>query len=255
MFKVLSALHFLTFCGSEISAQPDTTIDAVVGQDVHFPLENQCEAQLVVTFLLLSPVAAALASRGTNMSESQHPLYKDRLYWSANGSPVLSNVRVNDSKRYETQIDCFHKSSPGTTKMIYDLHVFEPVSKPLITKTGNCSSPNIALRCSASNGINVSFNWRILSLSGGINGTFDGPELVISNVTEEEKYIFRCTAKNRVSNASTEQTITELCNGKEFACQKCHSFFLAATLPLVAGLIMFICCKAKQAIGNKGNKE
>ncbi|XP_072110738.1 uncharacterized protein [Mobula birostris] len=217
MFAVLSALRFLTLCASEISAQSDTIIDAVVGQDVHFPVENQCEDKFLVTFQLLSPVDAVLASRGTNMSETQHPLYKDRLYWSANGFPVLSKVLVNDSKRYATRIDCRRESSMGATKEIYDLRVFEPVLKPVITPIWKCPSPNITLNCSVSNGANVTLYWDSLSLSENTYRTFEGPELVVNHENEWKQYIFRCIVKNRVSNASSELTITELCNEHNFA--------------------------------------
>ncbi|XP_051873752.1 uncharacterized protein LOC127571436 [Pristis pectinata] len=217
MFTVLSALHFLTLCGAEISAGSGTVIDAVAGQEVQFPVDNQCEDQYDVTFRLLSPgIVAVLALRGTDGSERRHPVYEDRLYWSATDSPVLSNVRVTDSKRYSIQIDCYspHINSSISAK-VFELRVFEPVSKPVITKTGNCLSPNITLSCSVSNATNVTFCWEILSLSGNIT-TFDGPELVINHVNEWEQYIFRCTAKNRVSNASSEQTITDLCNRNNF---------------------------------------
>ncbi|XP_051873749.1 SLAM family member 5-like isoform X2 [Pristis pectinata] len=256
MFAVLAALHFLTLCGTEISARPGTVIDAVAGQEVQFPVDNQCEDRYEVTFQLLSPDDAVVASRGTDGSERRHPVYEDRLYWSATDSPVLSNVRVTDSKRYGIQIDCYspHITYSASVK-VFDLHVFEPVSKPVVTKVGNCSSPNIALSCSVYNGTNVTFCWEILFLSRGINRTVDGPVLVINNVNEWEQYTFRCTAKNRVSNSSSEQTITELCNGSDFACQKHHSLLLAATLPLVSGLIIFICCKIKQAIGDNGNSK
>ncbi|XP_072111682.1 SLAM family member 9-like [Mobula birostris] len=245
MFAVLSALRFLTLCASAISDQPDTTIDAVVGQDVHFPVETQCEDQFLVTFQLLSPVAARLALWGTNMSETQHPLYKDRLYWSANGSPVLSNVQVNDSKRYETQIDCFHESSMGATKMIYDLHVFEPVQKPVITQIWKCPPPNITLNCSVSNGTNVTFHWDILSLSENTNRTFEGPQLVVNHENEWKQYIFRCIVKNRVSNASSGLTITELCNENNFARE--HLYYIyPAMLLLLAVVVVYNYQKIKQ---------
>ncbi|XP_062902082.1 SLAM family member 5-like isoform X2 [Mobula hypostoma] len=253
MFAVLSALHFLTLCAPEISAQPDRTIDALVGQDVNFPVENQCEDQFVVTFQLLSPVDAVLASRGMNMSGTQHPLYKDRLYWSANGSPVLVNVQVNDSKRYATQIDCYHESSMTTAKQIYDLRVFEPVLKPVITPIWKCPSPNITLSCSVSNGANVTFYWNILSLSENTNRTFEGPELVVNHENEWKQYTFRCIVKNRVSNASSGLTITELCNEHNFASELCRYIF-AGTLLLVFHLIILNYQKVK-SVRKQNNRE
>ncbi|XP_062902071.1 uncharacterized protein LOC134345398 isoform X2 [Mobula hypostoma] len=254
MFAVLSALHFLTLCGSEISAQPDTTINAIVGQDVHFPVENQCEDQFVVTFQLLSPVDAVLASRGMNLSGTQHPLYKDRLYWSANGSPVLSKVQVNESKRYATQIDCYHESSMTTAKQIYDLRVFEPVLKPVITPIWKCPSPNITLSCSVSNRANVTFHWEILFLSESTNRTEHGPELVVNHENEWKQYTFRCIVKNRVSNASNDLTITELCNQNNFA-RDLLIYISAATLLLIFLLIGRNYRKIKQYAHDKQCKR
>ncbi|XP_072111710.1 uncharacterized protein [Mobula birostris] len=108
-------------------------------------------------------------------------------------------------------------SSMTTARKIYDLPVFEPVLKPVITPIWKCPSPNITLNCSISNGANVTFYWDILSLSENTNRTFEGPELVVNHENEWKQYIFRCIVKNRVSNASSELTITELCNEHNFA--------------------------------------
>ncbi|XP_051873746.1 T-lymphocyte surface antigen Ly-9-like isoform X1 [Pristis pectinata] len=256
MMAVLSALHFLTLCGTEISARPGTVIDAVAGQEVQFPVDNQCEDRYEVTFRLLSSVVAVLASRGTDGSERRHPVYEDRLYWSATDSPVLSNVRVTDSKRYGIQLSCYDPNATDPNEEIFDLRVFEPVSKPVIKKTGNCSSPNITLSCSASSGTNVTICWEILSLSGD-SRTFDGPELVINHVNEWQQYTLRCTAKNRVSNASSEQNKTDRCNRNNFprTGQKLLWFSTAPILLLTLILIIFICYKVKQGATNKGRNR
>ncbi|XP_072894543.1 SLAM family member 9-like [Hemitrygon akajei] len=189
-----------------------------------------------------------------NISDRQHPVYRDRLYWNANGSLVLSNVQVNDSNRYETQIDCYRESSVNTTRKIYDLRVFEPVLKPVITQIWKCPSPNITLSCSVSNGANVTFHWEILSLSEGTNRTFDGPELVVNHENEWKQHTFRCIVKNRVSNASSELTITELCNENNFARELCR-YIVAGTLLLLFLLIILNYQKVKQCAHDEQNKK
>lgn len=250
MLAVLSALHLLTLSGTEISARPDTVIDAVVGQDVHFPVDNLCEDQSDVAFLLLSPVDAKVASLVKNISGTLHPVYAGRLHWDASRSPVLSNVQVNDSKRYRIEIDC--SSQQLTTEQrekTFDVHVFEAVSKPVITKTGNCSTPNITLRCSVSNGTNVTICWEIHSLFNSINTTCNGPELVIHHMKEGEQH--RCIAKNRVSNASSEPTIIEPCNGNVYKYKKLLWLLAAPVFLLILVLIMLSNHKMKYAVNNK----
>ncbi|XP_032887256.1 uncharacterized protein LOC116979676 [Amblyraja radiata] len=210
-------LHLLTLCGTGTPAPPDTVIDAVVGQEVQFPADNPCEDRYELTFQILSPFVAQLASMGTDTPETRHPVYADRLHWDASGSLVLSNVQVNDSERYELQIDCYSPKRTEPSEKTFDLHVFESVSKPVITASGCYSTATVNLSCSVTNGTKVTFCWEIFSLSKGLNGTCHGPELVINHVREQELYAFRCTAKNRVSNASRQQTITELCYGNDYA--------------------------------------
>ncbi|XP_072894574.1 SLAM family member 6-like [Hemitrygon akajei] len=185
-----------------------------------------------------------------NISDRLHPVYKDRLYWSANGSLVLSNVQVNDSNLYETQIDC----SMTTTKKIYDLRVFEPGLKPVITQIWKCPSPNITLSCSVSNGANVTFHWEILFLSENSSRTFDGPELVVNHENEWKQHTFRCIVKNRVSKASSELTITELCSENNFACELCR-YIVAGTLLLLFLLIILNYQKVKQCAHDEQNKK
>ncbi|XP_032887258.1 hepatocyte cell adhesion molecule-like isoform X2 [Amblyraja radiata] len=249
MLAVLSALHLLTLSGTEISARPDTVIDAVVGQDVHFPVDNRCEDQSYVAFHLLSPVVTKLASLVNNISGILHPVYADRLHWDASGSLVLSNVQVNDSKRYGIQIDCTSQKRTTHGKRTFDVYVFEAVSKPVITKTGNCSTPNITLRCYVSNGTNVTICWEIHSLFNSVNTTCNGPELVIHHMKEGEQH--RCIAKNRVSNASSEPTIIEPCNGNVYKNKNLRWLLASPVFLLILVVIIFSKHKMKHAVNNK----
>ncbi|XP_067898138.1 signaling lymphocytic activation molecule-like [Heterodontus francisci] len=89
----------------------------------------------------------------------------------------------------------------------------EPVSKPVLTITAKTSTPNITLSCFVSKGNNVTFHWEKQSLSGAINRTSDGEELVIDHVSEQEQYVYICTAENPVSNATSDPWTRQQCNG------------------------------------------
>ncbi|XP_067851590.1 SLAM family member 5-like [Heptranchias perlo] len=251
MLPLLSVFHLLTLCGTEISAILSTVINVIVGEQVLFPVHNQCGAEYEIMFQSKSPIRAKLASWRSNNSD-RHPLYEDRLQRSTNGSVVLRNVQVNDTKLYGIQFECYST----TVEILFDLHVFEPVSKPVMTITGNCSTPNITLSCSVSKGTNVTFHWEKQPLSGVINGTYDGTELVIDHVSEQEQY--RCTAENPVSNATSDSWSTELCNRNHSKGQKLswviHTI-AASLLLLVLVLIVYIRYKITQTAGDKGSNR
>uniref|UniRef100_UPI00398F43AB SLAM family member 5-like isoform X1 n=1 Tax=Pristiophorus japonicus TaxID=55135 RepID=UPI00398F43AB len=257
MLALLSVFHLLTLCGTEISAVHYTIINVVVGEKVMFPVHNQCGAQYEVSFLSKFPTHTKLASWGLTESDG-HPLYKDRLERSTNDSLVLHNVQVNDTKLYGIQFECYSTKIAETKEELFDLRVFEPVSKPVMTITGSCSTPNITLSCSVFKGTNVTFHWEKQSLSGAVNGTYDGSELVIDHVSEQEQYMYRCTAKNPVSNAISDPWTTEQCNSYHSKIQKrlWIMYTTAATVLLfVLILLVYICYKRKQSASHKGSNK
>ncbi|XP_067897511.1 SLAM family member 5-like isoform X2 [Heterodontus francisci] len=251
MLALLSVFHLLTLCGTEISAVPNSIINAIVGEQVLFPVHNHCGAQYEVTFLTKSPTHAKLATWGFNTSH-KHPLYENRLERSTNDSVVLYNVQISDTKLYGLQIDCYSKTMTPTDEKLFDLRVFEAVSKPLMTII--CSASNITLSCSVAKGNNVIFHWEKQSLSGAINRTYDGAELVIDHVTEQEQYMYRCIADNLISNASSDPWTIEQCNvnnSKDHKLLWNISTIAAPVLLLVLALVAYICYKIKLTASDK----
>ncbi|XP_078420551.1 SLAM family member 5-like [Cetorhinus maximus] len=248
MLTLLSVFHLLTLCETEISAVAKTTINAIVGEQVLFPVHNQCGAQYEITLLAKSPIHAKLASWGFNTFDKQ-PKYENRLQRSMNDSVMLQNVQINDTNLYGIQFDCYSTTVTETSETLFDLQVFEPISKPLMRRT--CSSANIILSCSVSKGANVTFHWEKLSFSGTIYRTYDGAELVIGHVIEQEQY--RCIAGNPVSNASSDPWTIDECNRNHSKGQKLPQMIhnvVASVLLLFLILIVYICCKIKPTAGS-----
>ncbi|XP_041038012.1 natural killer cell receptor 2B4-like [Carcharodon carcharias] len=250
IWALLSVFHLLTLCETEISAVAKTTINAIVGEQVLFPVHNQCGAQYEITLVAKSPIHAKLASWGFNTFE-KHAMYENRLQRSMNDSVMLQNVQINDTKLYGIQVDCYSRTVTETSETLFDLQVFEPVSKPLITI--NCSATIITLSCSVSRGTNVTFLWE-KSLSGAINTADNGAELVLGHVSEHEQYLYRCIGENPVSNASSDPSIIKQCNRKNAKDRKELHLISAAIVWLLALILfVFICYKVKRTARNKAS--
>uniref|UniRef100_UPI00398E99C5 signaling lymphocytic activation molecule-like n=1 Tax=Pristiophorus japonicus TaxID=55135 RepID=UPI00398E99C5 len=91
----------------------------------------------------------------------------------------------------------------------------EQVSQPAVRIIGDCPTPNVTLSCSVCKGTNVTFHWRKQSLTGAIDGTYNGTELMIDRGNEEEQHVYRCIAENLVSNATSDPVQPKLCNGNK----------------------------------------
>ncbi|XP_038672491.1 hepatocyte cell adhesion molecule-like isoform X2 [Scyliorhinus canicula] len=242
-----SVFHLLTLCKTEISA--NTVINAAVGEQVLFPVHNQCGAVSEVTFLSKSPINTKLASWSFNTSDKQ-PLYENRLKRSRNGSVMLHNVQIHDTKLYQIEIECYSTAMTAARQQLIDLRVFEPVSKPLVTTT--CSTINATLSCTVSNGTNVTFHWGKQSLSGAINRIHNGTELIIDIVNEQEQFIYKCVAENPVSNATSVPWTMKECNKEPSKACILLGISIASVWLLVLVLIACICYKMKQIASDKG---
>ncbi|XP_072330732.1 hepatic and glial cell adhesion molecule-like [Scyliorhinus torazame] len=254
MLTLLSVFHLLTLCETEISAVPNTIINVAVGEQVLFPVHNQCGATYEVTLLSKSPTHSKLASWNFNTSYNQ-PLYENRLKRSRNGSVMLHNVQINDTKLYEIQIDCY-STMTATREQSFDLRVFEPVSKPLMIIT--CSTSNITMSCTVSMGTKVTYHWEKQSLAGAIIRTYNGTELVIDHIHEQEQYMYKCIATNPVSMATSTPRIGEECNVNPSKGQKLSWMarnIAASGLLLALITIVYICYKIKPTAGEKGSNE
>ncbi|XP_072329310.1 hepatic and glial cell adhesion molecule-like [Scyliorhinus torazame] len=139
------------------------------------------------------------------------------------GSVVLRNIQINDSGIYEIEINYYGQELKNSDKVGFELLVFEPVSQPDVKIFGDCTTPNITLSCSVSNGTNVTFHWRKESLSRTTDDAFNGTQLVINHGNEEEQHVYWCIAENPVSDAKSDPVRLELCNGNNGRAIQEHS--------------------------------
>ncbi|XP_043557894.1 SLAM family member 5-like isoform X1 [Chiloscyllium plagiosum] len=238
---LVSVFHLFTLCVTEISAISMTIINATTGEQVLFPVPIHCGAQYEVTFLSKSLIIAKLASWGMKTFH-KHTLYENRLQRHTNDSLVLQNVQINDTKVYGIQIECYDTVVMPMKETVFDLRVFEPVSKPSMTMY--CSLTSVNLNCSVSKGTNVTLYWEEQSLSGTIHRIYDGAKLVINYVHEQDQYKYKCVAQNPVSNATSDLQILEMCNGDISKVQRLTwttRNFCASILLLALIVIAYIC--------------
>ncbi|XP_060689918.1 hepatic and glial cell adhesion molecule-like [Hemiscyllium ocellatum] len=248
MLTLLSVFNLLILYGTESSAISTIIINATVGDQVLFPLPIHCGSQYEVEFLLKLPINAKLAS-WSNGTSHKHALYEKRLQIHQNGSLALQKVQINDTGLYEIHINYCDTPMMETTITKFDLQVFEPVSKPLITI--NCSTENASLGCSVSKGTNVALYWEIQPKSGPSNRIDGEAELVISHGHEQDKYT--CVVQNPISNATSDQQTLEMCNDQSSKGLVLFTYISTATILLFGLAIIIFIYIAKLTTRDKGN--
>ncbi|XP_078420630.1 cell adhesion molecule CEACAM21-like isoform X2 [Cetorhinus maximus] len=212
------AFHLFTVCGAVTLATPNTTTQVTVGEQVLFLVNIQGGDSYDVRFHSKTPptIIAVWTINNTVHPKSTHPLYEGRVQWNESGSVVLYNVQVNDSRKYKLEINHQSTELKNDDEESFELLVFEPVSQPAVKIIDDCTTPNITLSCSIFKGTNVTFQWRKESLSGAIDGAFNGTQLVIDRDNEEEQHVYRCIAENPVSNAKSDPVRPKPCHGNNY---------------------------------------
>ncbi|XP_041035951.1 uncharacterized protein LOC121273032 isoform X2 [Carcharodon carcharias] len=243
-------------CEEALRLKLHTITNVTTGEQVLFPIQYQSTDKYDVTFSLKFPRTFKISTWKSNNRKKLHivhPLYQHRVAIYRD-FVVLNDVHVNDTGEYEIHIDYYGTELKNRDESTFRMKVFEPVSEPVIAILRNCvSSPNIILNCSVSNGTNATIHWEKVSLSGVLNETYDERLLIIDCITEEDQYVYRCIAKNPVSNATSNQfpvSPKDWANPKD---KRSHLMILPALVVavLVPTILYFSINKAKQDLNEE----
>ncbi|XP_078420550.1 hepatic and glial cell adhesion molecule-like [Cetorhinus maximus] len=243
--------HLFVVCEEALRLEPHTITNVTAGEQVLFPIQYQGTDKYELTFSLKFPRTFKILTWKSSNTKKLHivqPLYQHRVTIYKD-FVALNDVHVNDTGEYEIHIDYYGTELKNRDESTFRMKVFEPVSQPVIAILCKSeSSPNIILNCSVSNGTNATIHWEKVSLSGVLNETNDGRLLVIDSVTEKNQYVYRCIAKNPVSNAtSIDFTVSpnDWANPKG---KRSHLVFLAplGVVVLVPTILYLLCYTLNQ---------
>ncbi|XP_034147089.1 lymphocyte function-associated antigen 3-like [Esox lucius] len=157
--------------------------------------------------LLYNGGTIAVVVKG-NMDSSYIDSFKDRIQWDQQTAQfTIRDLTTSDSGMYVVDV----KGGPKTT---YQLTVYEPVSRPMLTTAGNqiCS-----VECSVKNERDVTLSW--FSGEKILNQT-SNPELSIKlslplEVDIQDKTSYRCEAANPVTKKNVTFHFPESCKVTE----------------------------------------
>ncbi|XP_010902347.3 CD48 antigen-like [Esox lucius] len=138
------------------------------------------------------------------MDSSYIDSFKDRIQWDQQtGQFTIRDLTTNDSGMYVVD-------EKGGDKTTYQLTVFEPVSRPMLTTAGNqiCS-----VECSVKNEIDVTLSW--YSGEEILNQT-SSPDLSIKlslplEVDKQDRMFYICEAANPVNKENVTFHVPESC--------------------------------------------
>ncbi|XP_055502482.1 uncharacterized protein LOC129703797 [Leucoraja erinacea] len=213
IWSYVRVCHLFTLCEGIVLASPNTRTVATVGEQIMFCVNLHEEDNNIVELASTPDISIAKWTVNTSVKpEFIQPMYEGRVRWNMNGSLMLDNVQISDSKIYTITISLLNIDTYDAQKHVFDLSVFERITQLAANIISDCSSLNIILNCSVSSGTNVTFLWRKKSIHGASDGTYSGSNLVINRSIEAEQHVYICQAKNAVSNATSDAVTPNICH-------------------------------------------
>ncbi|XP_067829768.1 SLAM family member 9-like [Heptranchias perlo] len=239
ILRLFAVLHWITLCRAAISASPNCITKLPTGEDIRFPINHYSDEKHEVTFRRRSPIRLKIMAWKSDRPERPyvtHPYYRHRVQFHKDGFFELQNVQLYDGGMYEIQTDYLGKQLRNKDRDPFDLWAFEPVSRPVVVITGNCSS-NFKLNCSTARGTNVTHRWEKQSAHGVSTYTFNGAVLQLGNTSEQEPHTYTCIVENPVSKETSDPVTAELCDGERARGPRSHWI---AVLILAIALVILV---------------
>ncbi|KAK6483983.1 hepatocyte cell adhesion molecule isoform X2 [Huso huso] len=209
IYQVL-VLHLFGQCeGGTILTVAGSITNASVGDRVMFPVtaEGNMTYELSLLFQSDTKILSWISNNPSNPTIF-HLMFVDRIQVDGTGSVFLDNVQLSDSGQYDMQINYVRQTMKTMTRS-FQLHVFEPVSKPNVTAV--CSVNNITMTCSTSQGTHVSYRWEKVPACSSESCVSAGAEKLVDGLygsTDE----YKCIAENPVSTETSDPLGTQACD-------------------------------------------
>ncbi|XP_067884133.1 SLAM family member 9-like [Heterodontus francisci] len=254
ILRLFAVLHCITLCSAATSAPLNSVANLRTGEDVRFPINYHSDEKYEVTFRRRSPISLKILAWNSEQPDRPyriHPYYTQRVQFHRDGFIELQSVHLDDEGVYEIQTDYLGRQLRNNNQDLFELHVFEPVSQPLVVITGNCSS-NRKLNCSISRGTKVTCRWQSQSVDGVSNYTFHGAVLQLGNLRGQEPHTYTCIVENPVSEESSEPVTAELCDGDQDRGPRNHwiSVLIAAFSFIILASVMALGIWRRQRMRN-----
>ncbi|XP_041125904.1 SLAM family member 5-like [Polyodon spathula] len=209
IYQVLVLPLFGQCEGGTILAAAGSITNASVGDGIIFPVTAEGNVTYALSLLFQSnrKIVTWFSNNPLNPTIFQL-MFVDRIRVDETGSVFLDNVQLSDSGQYDMQISYVRHTMTTMTRR-FQLHVFEPVSKPNVTAV--CFVNNITMTCSTSQGTHVSYRWEKVPACSNESCVSAGAEKVVDRLygsTDE----YKCIAENPVSTATSDPLGTQACN-------------------------------------------
>ncbi|XP_078064782.1 SLAM family member 9-like [Mustelus asterias] len=221
-----------------ISASLNSVTNLRVGDDIRFPLPQLASEKQEVTFKRRSPVDFKILAWNSETPERPyriHPRYSQRVQYQPGGFTQIRNVTLSDEGVYELRTDYLGERLRDSHYSVFELRVFEPVSRPMVVVSSNCT-----MNCSHSGGKQVTCRWRGRTTDGFRNYTFRGAVLQLRNRSQAEFLTYTCIVENPVSWKISQPVTPQLCTVNPARSRNDWMGFLAPAFCLVTLSLVFV---------------
>ncbi|XP_072133767.1 CD48 antigen-like [Mobula birostris] len=192
---------------------PPTTVTGAQGHSVSLPSGIPVRPDGEVHWIRVSPRNMIVRYSNGNISYFSKEHYKNRItFHPGNAGLEIHDLRREDSGDYE--VICTAASSGNEYKTTVRLEVYEPVSGANITVQNITGTCNLTLTCSVTSGNPTRFSWKreVTGDNSSHHIWKDGKMMQVDCTAEMEDVVYRCEARNPISEDTAQVRLGDICN-------------------------------------------
>ncbi|XP_062903940.1 uncharacterized protein LOC134346493 isoform X2 [Mobula hypostoma] len=178
---ILTVLPTVVQCRAAM-ASPDSITTVPVGGSVHFPILHGSEDMYEVTLEKTSSNQLKIVAWMSDRPQSPYviqPSYMNRIHFRRDGVIEMRGIKMSDQGTYEVQTNYFGRELRNRDLDQFEIHVFEPVSEPIVEISRNAS--HVTLNCTALGSRQITYRWERQTDAAVGNDTFHGALLVLQD--------------------------------------------------------------------------